>query len=77
MTAAANMGLNVDVPALRPQKGEIADGGFAARQDHHIGVAGYGLARPHEHQFNAGLQPQGIQIIKIGDAGEHRHRDHA
>ena len=45
MTAAADVRLDVDVPALRAQKGEIADGGFATGQDDDVGVGRNGLAR--------------------------------
>ena len=48
VAAAAHMRLDVDVPALRAQEREIADGGFRAGQDDEIGVARDRLARPHE-----------------------------
>src|ERR1700730_2943099 len=35
---AADMGLDVDVPALCAQEGEIGDGGFAAGQDNNLGI---------------------------------------
>ena len=48
VAAAADMGLDVDIPALDAEIAEVADGGFAAGQDHHIGIAGDRFAGPHE-----------------------------
>ena len=75
VAAAANMRLDVDVPALRAQKDEIADGGFAAGKNDDFGLGGNRLARPDEDQLDVGLHAQRIEIVEIGDAGENRHRD--
>ena len=77
MAAVADMRLDVDVPALRAQEGEIADGGFGAWQDDDVRVRGDGLARPHEYQLHTRLHAKRIEVVEIGDAREHWHGDEA
>ena len=73
-----DMGLrHVDIPALGAQESEIADGGFAAGQDHDDCVAWNGLAGPHEDELHPGLHAQRIEVVEIGDARPHRHGDDA
>ena len=52
-----------------------ADGGFRAGQDHQVGVAGQGAAGLHELHFDGRLGHQGVQVVEVGDAREHRDRD--
>jgi hypothetical protein len=40
MAAAPDMGRQVDVPALRPQEGQVPPRRFRPRQDHQVGIAG-------------------------------------
>ena len=72
--AAPHMGEEVDVPALRAEKGKIGDRRLAAGQDDEIGDR-QRLAGVHEDEPHVGLQPQRIEIVEIGDAREHRHGD--
>ena len=67
MAAAAVMRQEIDVPALRAQKGEIAARGFRAGDDDEAHVAGNGFARPHHHEIDAGLELERIEIVEIGD----------
>src|SRR6202040_111594 len=48
MTAATGVRLDVDVPTLCAQKGEIADGGFAAGQNDDVGIGRNGFTRSDE-----------------------------
>ncbi len=75
LPAAPHMRLQVDVPAVRAQGGEIGDGRLRARQDHQRRVAGDRLARPHEHQVDPRLQPQRIEVVEVGDARIGKHDD--
>ena len=65
MAAAANMRQDVDVPALRAQEGEIADGGFAAGQNDDVGIGGNWLARPDEDELDLGSMPSGSRSSKL------------
>ncbi len=67
MAAAAMMREQIDVPALRAQKIEIATGRFRAGDDHQIGIAGNRFARTHHHEIDARFELERIEIVEIGD----------
>ena len=69
VAAAADMRVDVDVPALRPQKGEIADGRFGAGKNDEVGIRPESARPAGRRQFDAGLEAQRIEIVEIGDAG--------
>ena len=60
----------IHIPALRPQKGEIAPRRFAARQDHQPRIAGDRLTGAQHHHLNPRLQLQRVKVIEIRDARE-------
>ena len=73
--AAAMVGRDVDIPALFPQEGEIGDGRLGPRQDDEVSVPRQRIARRHHVDGDVGLGAQGVEIVEIGDAREHRHGD--
>ena len=68
--APSDMGLEVNVPTLCPQSGEVSHGGFGAGNDDQARIAGNRLVSPQEADRNTGFQAQGIEIIEIGNAGQ-------
>ena len=68
------MGEKIDVPPLRAEKGEVGDRRLAARQYDKIADR-QRLSGGDEHEEHGGLHPQWVEIVEIGDAGEHRHGD--
>src|SRR6195256_2002782 len=56
--AAPQMGPEVDVPAERPERGEIGDGRLRARQDDQRGIAWQGLVWPEKDEGDAGIEAQ-------------------
>ena len=69
------MGLQVNIPSLLEEEGEIANCGFRSRQDHHIGIARKRLAGRHEPDLHVRLLGEGIEIVEIGDPGDDRNGD--
>ena len=68
--APPDMGLEVDIPARGPHGSQIGHGGFGAGDDDQVGIAGNGLAQVQKPDGNAGFEAQGIEVIKIGNAGQ-------
>ena len=71
LTAASDMGHQINVPALPTQEGKIAAGRFRAGQDDQIGVAGQRFARMDHADRDAGGLFQWVQVIKVGDPRQH------
>ncbi len=66
--AAADMRLDIDVPALRAQEGEVADRRFRAGQDDDVGLRRDRFAGTNEDEIDARLHAERIEIVEIGDA---------
>ena len=49
--------------------GEIGDGRFRSGQDDQPGVARHRLVRADEDEIDAGIEPQRIEVVEVGDAG--------
>ena len=75
MPAPAVMGAQVDVPALSAQNVQIAACGFAAGQDHKIGVARNGLACTQHCQAYTRFLRKRVHVVKIGHAAEAKTDD--
>ena len=67
------MGQDVDVPAGLAQRRQVGAGGLAAGNDDEVGIAGERTAGPDDVDADAGLRPQRIEIVEIGDARQARH----
>ncbi len=72
--APADMGAQIDVPALLAKGLQVVDRGLGARQQHQGGLRGDRRAGPDQHHRHARLRPQGVEVVEIGDARQHRHR---
>ncbi len=68
--AAANVGEQVDVPALRAEEFEIGDGGFAAGKDDQRRIERQRLTWRNEQQFDLRLRPQWVEVIEVRDVGQ-------
>ena len=66
------MGDNVMVPALLPQEVEVAQRRFGTEQDNHIGIAWDRLSGSHPLKGDTGFLFQGVGIVEVRHAGEHR-----
>jgi hypothetical protein len=75
LAAASGMSLEVDVPALRPQRVEIGDRRLRAGQQHEVGADRQRLAPAHHHHAHARLGPERVEVVEIGDVRQERHRD--
>ena len=64
--AAAQMGADVDIPALVPEEGEVGPRVLAAGQHGEVDVGRQRLAGPEE--TDADLSGQRVEIVEIGDA---------
>ncbi len=73
--AAPDMGADIDIPALGADERQVRERRLGSRQDDEIGVARQGFAGPDEGDGDVGLGDQRIEIVEIGDPGEHRHGD--
>ena len=67
--AAADMGDDVDVPALLPQDGEIGDGRLRARQEDEIGLAGSGRPGGTMSTATSGSARSGSRSSKLAMRG--------
>src|ERR1700754_3643541 len=59
VAAAANMRVDVDIPALPAQKSQIANRGVAAGKNDDFRLGGDRLSGPHEDQLDARLHAEG------------------
>ena len=75
MAAAADMCVEIDVPALLAQEIEIPAGRFRTGQDDEHCVARNGFARSHHHQVDIGFELERIEIVEIGDPRQRETRD--
>ncbi len=75
MAAAPHMRLEIHVPPLRAQEGEIPDGGFRARQDDRLGIAGQGLAGAARKKAVRPAPCRADRDRRNSRCGQHRHRD--
>lgn len=73
-TAAPHVRRQIDVPALRAKKRELGERGLCSRDDNEI-ARGQRLSRRHHSHVDLRLSTQGIQVVKVGDPGQHGHRD--
>jgi hypothetical protein len=64
----------IDMPALPLKEIEIRDRRFAAGQDDEIGERN-GFAGANENKPHAGLHPQRIELVEIGDPRQHEDGD--
>ena len=69
------MGDDVDVPTLFAQKGEIGDRRFRSGNQNQVDISGDRRAGVNNYQRHPRLDLQRIEIVKIGQSAERRHRD--
>ena len=69
------MGGKIEVPALRPEIGQIGQGRLAAGQDDQIRISREGTTWGHEVQSDTRLRDQWVEIVEVGDPRQHWHHD--
>ena len=65
---------DVDVPADAHEGVETGDGGFGTGQDDEVGERQRGR-RVNGDEIHLRLERQGVQVVEITDAGQHRHNN--
>ncbi len=68
------LGEDVDVPALGPQRPQVGAGRLGAGEDDEVGRGDRPAGRD-ELEADAGLEPERIEVVEIGDARQARHDD--
>ena len=69
------MRLDIDVPALITQHGEVGNGGFGAGQQDQVGLGGDRAAGLDNVDGDVRLGGQRVEVVEIGDARQARHGD--
>jgi hypothetical protein len=68
------VGGDVDVPALGAQRRKVGDRRLRARQHDEGGITRQRRAARHEDDLDRRLLLQGVEVVEVGDARQHRHR---